>query len=169
MGKSSLLRAWAGLWDYGEGVVRRPQLQEMMFLSQKPYMSLGSLRDQLFYPRDYCPDTSDQALLDALAAANLPDLAARFSEGLDAVRTWSTELSPGEQQRLAFARLLVAKPKFVFLDEATSALDIANEERLYGLLDQLGVTYVSVGHRPSLDRYHQQALTLLGDGAWQLD
>lgn len=181
-GKSSLLRAIAGLWRSGEGEIVRPELTSLMFLSQKPYMSLGNLRDQLLYPT-VRTDVSDAELVEALKAANVGDLATRYAGGLDGRpgtgaagddngigvhRQWSDELSPGEQQRLAFARLLIAKPKFVFLDEATSALDIANEELLYRTLQTIGATYVSVGHRPSLDGYHQQALTLTGNGGWEL-
>ncbi len=179
-GKSSLLRAIAGLWRSGSGEIVRPELSSLMFLSQKPYMSLGTLREQLLYPT-VRTDVSDEQLIDALKRANVGELATRYAGGLDGRpgtgdgaadtgvhRQWSDELSPGEQQRLAFARLLIAKPKFVFLDEATSALDIANEELLYRTLQTIGATYVSVGHRPSLDGYHQQALTLTGNGGWEL-
>jgi putative ATP-binding cassette transporter len=175
-GKSSLLRAIAGLWRSGEGNITRPELTSLMFLSQKPYMSLGSLRDQLLYPH-VRTDLSDADLVAALEQANVGFLATRYPGGLDGFpgegqegvfRPWSDELSPGEQQRLAFARLLIARPKFVFLDEATSALDIANEELLYRTLQTIGATYVSVGHRPSLDGYHHQSLTLVGDGKWEL-
>jgi putative ATP-binding cassette transporter len=180
-GKSSILRAIAGLWRSGDGIITRPALTEVMFLSQSPYMSLGSLRDQLLYP-NVTTNLSDKDLIAALEQANVGFLAARYPGGLDgypgegqsdgqghpAIRPWSSELSPGEQQRLAFARFLLAKPKYVFLDEATSALGIADEELLYGTLKASGATYVSVGHRPSLDAYHQQSLTLLGDGRWEL-
>lgn len=166
-GKSSLLRAIAGLWRSGEGTVTRPELSSLMFLSQKPYMNLGSLREQLLYPGSRT-DVSDDELKAILVRANLPELAGRYAEGLDVVRPWSDELSPGEQQRLAFARLLVARPKTVFLDEATSALDVANEELLYKTLRELNATFVSVGHRPTLDRYHEKALTLHGEGKWEL-
>ena len=175
-GKSSLLRAIAGLWRSGKGDITRPELTSLMFLSQKPYMSLGSLRDQLLYPH-VRTDLSDADLIAALEQANVGFLATRYPGGLDGFpgegqegvfRPWSDELSPGEQQRLAFARLLIARPKFVFLDEATSALDIANEELLYRTLQTIGATYVSVGHRPSLDGYHHQSLTLAGDGKWEL-
>lgn len=180
-GKSSILRAIAGLWRSGKGTITRPQLSSVMFLSQSPYMSLGSLRDQLLYPH-VRSDLSDQELIAALNQTNVGFLATRYPGGLDgypgegqfdsqghpAIRPWSSELSPGEQQRLAFARFLLAKPRYVFLDEATSALGIADEELLYRTLQASGATYVSVGHRPSLDAYHQQSLTLLGEGRWEL-
>ncbi|MBP9091227.1 ABC transporter ATP-binding protein/permease [bacterium] len=180
-GKSSILRAIAGLWRSGDGTITRPQLSAVMFLSQSPYMSLGGLRDQLLYP-NVTTDLTDKDLIAALNQANVGFLATRYPGGLDgypgegqsdgqghpAIRPWSSELSPGEQQRLAFARFLLAKPKYVFLDEATSALGIADEELLYRTLQASGATYVSVGHRPSLDAYHQQSLTLLGEGRWEL-
>lgn len=167
-GKSSLLRAIAGLWKCGSGSIVRPELTSLMLLSQKPYMNLGTLRDQLLYPSART-DIEDEVLKRALVEANLPELASRYPEGLDAIRPWTDELSPGEQQRLAFARLLVSKPTFVFLDEATSALDMKNEQLLYVTLQKIGATYVSVGHRPSLDQYHQKSLTLVGEGAWELN
>ncbi|MBS1991072.1 MAG: ABC transporter ATP-binding protein/permease [Cyanobacteria bacterium SZAS LIN-3] len=175
-GKSSLLRTIAGLWRSGTGTVHRPDLSSLMFLSQKPYMSLGTLREQLLYP-SLDRAVPDATLIAALEQANVGFLASRYPGGLDGYpgagesgmfRPWSDELSPGEQQRLAFARLLIARPRFVFLDEATSALDLANEELLYRTLQSIGATYVSVGHRPSLDSFHAQALNLTGDGGWEL-
>lgn len=162
-GKSSLLRAVAALWASGDGVIVRPDLDEVMFLPQVPYMLLGSLRDQLLY-RSRTPIT-DAELDEVLKTVNLPDLKARVG-GFDAVLPWSDVLSPGEQQRLAFARLLVARPQFAILDEATSALDEVNEEHLYEMLHASGTTYISVGHRPSLQRYHRNVLKLTGDGGW---
>lgn len=166
VGKSSLLRAVAGLWDTGEGLITRPALREMFFLPQRPYMILGSLREQLLYP-NLDSGTSDDELRTILDRVNLPNLADRFG-GFDAVMGWGTLLSLGEQQRLAFARLLLAKPRYAVLDEATSALDVQNEALLYGYLQQSGTTFVSVGHRPSLVSYHDQVLELTGNGGWRL-
>jgi putative ATP-binding cassette transporter len=157
-GKSSLLRAIAGLWNSGTGVIIRPELAQMLFLPQRPYMILGTLREQLLYPNSNA-DVSDKELYQVLKQVNLPDLAQRF-DGLDAEKDWSDILSLGEQQRLAFARLLVAKPKYAILDEATSALDVKNEEHLYSLLIETGTTFISVGHRPTLKKYHQLILEL---------
>jgi len=164
-GKSSLLRAVAGLWGRGEGEVWRPSAGETMFLPQRPYCTLGSLREQLVYPqtvqewRDAI--NTDGPLLSALRTVQLERLAERAS--LDEVRDWGDELSLGEQQRLAFARLLVNKPKLAILDEATSALDLGNEAAMYSALAKVpGITYVSVGHRPSLLRYHASRLRLYG-------
>ena len=164
-GKSSLLRAIAGLWHAGSGTVYRPGPDDILFLPQQPYMLLGSLRHQLLYPRrdHYAPESR---LLQVLAAVNLADLASRFG-GLDAEMDWPRLLSVGEQQRLALARVLLAKPRFAVLDEATSALDPANEARLYQQLLASGTTLVSVAHRPGMLRYHTRVLALDGMGGWR--
>ena len=135
-----------------------------MFLPQRPYCSIGSLRQQLAYPKpvDECT-ASDEAMLSALATVQLTRLAERGEAGLDAVRDWGGELSLGEQQRLAFARVLVSSPRLVILDEATSALDLTNEAVMYRAIANLpDTTYVSVGHRPSLLRHHTSRLRLHG-------
>lgn len=165
-GKSSLLRVIAGLWTCGEGTVRRPASPDMLFLPQHPYLPLGDLRCQLLYPQ-LERDISDAELLQWLARVNLADLADRFG-GLDAERDWGKLLSVGEQQRLAFARALLAKPRYLLLDEATSALDADNERRLYLQLKPLSITPISVSHHPALLAFHDQVLTLTGGGAWTL-
>lgn len=163
-GKSSLLRAIAGLWHSGSGRIFRPD--EMLFVPQQPYMILGTLRSQLLYP-DADRQIPDDALLLMLHKVNLPDLAER-SGGLDAEMDWEKVLSVGEQQRLAIARILVTKPRYAMLDEATSALDAANEEHLYSLLAKTETTLVSVGHRASILKYHAQVIELRGEGDWRL-
>lgn len=165
-GKSSLLRVIAGLWTCGEGTLRRPASPDMVFLPQHPYLPLGDLRCQLLYPQ-LERDISDAELLQWLARVNLADLADRFG-GLDAERDWAKLLSVGEQQRLAFARALLAKPRYLLLDEATSALDADNERRLYLQLEPLSITPISVSHHPALLAFHDQVLTLTGGGAWTL-
>lgn len=166
-GKSSLLRAIAGLWNSGTGSITRPQLNEMLFLSQKPYMILGTLRSQLTYPHD-STEVTDGELQSVLERVNLADLAQRFG-GLDVEKDWSDVLSLGEQQRLAFARILINKPRYIILDEATSALDIDNEAGLYSYLDQTKATYVSVGHRPTLAQYHQKILRFFDKNKWTIE
>ena len=165
-GKSSLLRAIAGLWNSGTGVIYRPNLSQMLFLPQKPYMILGTLRSQLTYPNDDLK-ISDIELYYALDAVNLPDLA-ELSGGLDVEKDWADVLSLGEQQRLAFARILINKPRYVILDEATSALDINNEASLYKHLQRTQTTFVSVGHRPSLVEYHRLVLEIKENEKWGL-
>ncbi|GFE67422.1 ABC transporter ATP-binding protein/permease [Chroococcus sp. FPU101] len=166
VGKSSLLRAIAGLWHSGSGVIERPKREEILFLPQKPYMILGTLRQQLMYPKNKL-NIDDQQLYQLLEQVNLAHLIIH-SNSLDHVEDWSNILSLGEQQRLAFARLLITKPKYAILDESTSALDINNEARLYQQLQGTSLTYVSVGHRPTLIKYHQQVLELAEDHSWCL-
>lgn len=164
-GKSSLLRAIAGLWDSGCGTIVRPKIEEILFLPQQPYMILGSLRDQLLYPHNF--NIKDEELYRALQQVNLSSLAERFGS-LDAEADWAKVLSLGEQQRLAFARLLLCKPRYALLDEATSALDIENEGSLYRHLIESSTTFFSVGHRPTLVKYHQYILDLSVNESWQL-
>ncbi|HXW85353.1 MAG TPA: ABC transporter ATP-binding protein/permease [Candidatus Binataceae bacterium] len=165
VGKTSLLRALAGIWRTGNGTIRRPPLSEVMFLPQRPYMILGSLREQLTYPHaGNATDAELQAILADVNLANLPD---RFG-GLDLELQWSDVLSPGEQQRLAFARLLLNRPRYAFLDEATSALDPDNEENLYRRLARSGIEFLSSGHRPSLQRFHRTLLELHEGERWRL-
>jgi putative ATP-binding cassette transporter len=199
-GKSSLLRAIAGLWTAGDGSIERPSDEDVYFLPQRPYCAIGSLKDQLLYPSmsdvdaDDYPEghrlsrahllrqsITDEDLLAILEDVDLGELSLRAGDGdpikgLNTVLDWSNTLSLGEQQRLAFGRLLVNKPRLVVLDEATSALDLQTEAKMYGLLRELarkelrnaggltraGLTFISVGHRPSLLVYHDTRLRLNG-------
>lgn len=158
-GKSSLLRAIAGLWHSGTGTIIRPKLEEILFVPQRPYMVLGNLRNQLIYPQ-HTVNITDDEICQVLQQVNLPNLVERFG-GFDVEKDWSDVLSLGEQQRIAFARLMIAKPKYVILDEATSALDIENEGNLYQYLVDTHTTFISVGHRPTLSKYHQVTLDLI--------
>jgi len=166
-GKSSLLRAVAGLSKAGTGLIIRPKLEEMLFLPQHPYMILGSLRSQLLYPKTSGRFPESQ-LFTILQQFNLEDLPERVG-GLDVELDWASILSLGEQQRLAFARLLLTRPRYAILDEATSALDLQNEVRLYQQMQATSTVFVSVGHCTSLLHYHQQVLELKGDSGWRLD
>ena len=154
---------------------------EVFFLPQKPYNIPGSLRLQIVYPKftdeeDIFFNVSsahrsqvDDKLLEILRAVRLGDLAARLGNGDEAVglqmqADWSKILSLGEQQRLSFARAIYNEPSVVILDESTSAMDLETEKHMYSLLRQQGVTYISVGHRPSLLPYHNKKVTLRGPG-----
>ncbi|HBR00376.1 MULTISPECIES: ABC transporter ATP-binding protein/permease [unclassified Roseofilum] len=165
-GKSSILRAIAGLWDSGTGIIYRPPLEEILFLPQRPYLILGSLREQLLYPRTDL-NIPDRQIYQVLNQVNLPNLAEKL-DNLDRIEDWHSILSMGEQQRLAFARLLLTQPRYAMLDEATSALDIHNEQILYKHLEALSTTYISVGHRPTLLHYHHQVLEVMNDETWRL-
>ncbi|WP_066743110.1 ABC transporter ATP-binding protein/permease [Cupriavidus sp. D384] len=166
-GKSSMLRAISGLWNCGSGRIVRPEAAQILILPQHPYMAVGNLRCQLLYPNCEGRHVPDGELLKLLDTVNLPDMVERFG-GLDAELDWDKVLSLGEQQRLAFARLLLARPRYALLDEATSALDIGNETGLYSQLLSGPTTLVSVSHRPTVLQYHSQVLELRGNGDWEL-
>ena len=165
-GKSSLLRAIAGLWSSGNGTIVRPNSDQILFLPQRPYMVLGTLREQILYPNTTI-EVEEAQLDQVLEWVNLADLAKRFG-GFDTQQDWAAILSLGEQQRLTFARLFLNKPNYAILDEATSALDIQNEERLYQQLQAIGTTFLSVGHRSTLANHHAVVLELSQDKSWQL-
>ena len=163
-GKSTLLRTLAGIWPYGSGQVTIGQGSRALFLPQRPYLPLGSLRRALAYPRTAAG--TDEELAAALRDVGLE----RLVGDLDPIDDWSRILSLGEQQRLAFARVLLVKPQWVFLDEATSALDEPREQEMYELLKKRlpGLSIVSVGHRSTLFAQHEEELHLTGDGGWTL-
>ncbi len=165
-GKTTLLRSLAELWPYASGTLRCPDGDNAtMFLSQLPYVPLGTLRTVVCYPNSP-DDISDESLRDLLTKVALTPL----SEHLDEVRDWAKVLSPGEQQRVAFARILLTKPRAVFLDESTSALDEGLEHALYQLLhnELPDCVVVSVSHRPAVELFHDRQLELLGGGPWRL-
>jgi putative ATP-binding cassette transporter len=161
-GKSTLLRAIAGIWPFGRGEIRGSRDARMLFLPQKPYLPIGTLREVVSYPMP-AAGVDDATLREALAAVGLSRLAGR----LDEVGHWALQLSPGEQQRIAFARALVQKPEWLFLDEATSAVDEASEVRLYGLLRErlAGTTVFSIGHRATLRPFHARRLVVQRNGS----
>ncbi|WP_137178967.1 ABC transporter ATP-binding protein/permease [Roseomonas sp. AR75] len=156
-GKSTLFRAIAGLWPWAEGEFRVPCRDATMFLPQRPYLPLGTLAAALAYPD--APDGFDPATLRrALLRCRLPHLVPRLGEA----GRWDRVLSLGEQQRVAFARLILHRPRWIFMDEATSALDEANEAAMFALLaaDLPEAAVLSIGHRPGLDRHHDRVFVL---------
>jgi putative ATP-binding cassette transporter len=165
-GKTTLLRSLAELWPYASGTLCRPDGENAtMFLSQLPYVPLGALRGVVCYPNS--PDEiADDTLRDTLTKVALAPLCDR----LDEERDWAKVLSPGEQQRVAFARILLTKPKAAFLDEATSALDEGLEFALYQMLrsELPDCVVVSVSHRRAVEQHHAHELHLLGGGQWRL-
>lgn len=154
MGKSTLARVIAGLWTYGKGEVKVPS-SSFLFLPQKPYMPLGSLRNVLHYPASEAPSKETE---DVLRAVGLE----AFIQRLEEVNDWARVLSLGEQQRIAIARALLTKPQWLFLDEATSAMDEGSEAQLYRTLKAYlpGTTLISIGHRVSLKPLHDREIRL---------
>ena len=154
-GKSTLIRAIAGIWPFGRGEIRAAHDARMLFLPQRPYLPIGALRDVVSYPMP-AEGVPEATLREALEAVGLPQLAPRLDEDAH----WALQLSPGEQQRIAFARALVQKPEWLFLDEATSAVDEATESRLYRLIRERlpETTLFSIGHRTTLRPFHTRQL-----------
>jgi putative ATP-binding cassette transporter len=164
IGKSTLFRAIGGIWPWGKGRITRPPEREMMFVPQHPYLPLGTLRAAIAYPAP-AEAFSEERVKRALERVGL----AAFTSQIEAEERWDQELSLGEQQRLAFARLLLHRPKWAFLDEATAALDADNERQLLSLFDQelRDTSIISIGHHASLEAFHNRVLQLVAapDGA----
>jgi putative ATP-binding cassette transporter len=156
-GKSTLFRAIAGIWPFGRGSVALPANERVLFLPQRPYLPLGSLRRAVCYPLD-AATVPEQAIRAALSAVNLSHLADR----LDEEDAWDRRLSGGEQQRLAFARVLLVQPTFLFLDEATASLDPVAEEAMYALMRERlpGTAILSIAHRPGVSKFHGRRLDM---------
>ncbi|KAK5852994.1 hypothetical protein PBY51_006819 [Eleginops maclovinus] len=175
-GKTSLLRVLNRLWEAESGFVQMTTCfgpRGTLFLPQKPYLTDGTLREQVIYPlKDIYPasgSVDDDRIIQFLELAGVPSLLERTG-GLDAKVDWNwyDSLSPGEMQRLCFARLFYLQPKYAVLDEATSALTEEAEAQLYRTCKQLGMTLISLGHRSSLEKYHDVQLKLCGGGQWEL-
>ncbi|HEX2134809.1 MAG TPA: ATP-binding cassette domain-containing protein, partial [Microvirga sp.] len=156
-GKSTLFRAIAGIWPFGWGRIGTPQGASMMLMPQRPYIPMGTLKGAVIYP-EVEGAYGDAEIAEALRAARLPHLVDR----LDDEAYWAQTLSLGEQQRVAVARALLARPDWLFLDEATAALDEATEEAIYRVIEERlpDTTIVSIGHRSTLAAYHQRRLEM---------
>jgi len=157
IGKSTLIRTIAGIWPYANGEIVMPKQLKMMYLPQRPYMPIGSLLEAVYFPNEQLI-MSDSAIVAILRDCRLEKLTDRLHE----VAAWSAQLSPGEQQRITLARILLEKPDWIFLDESTSQLDIENEDYFYRLLQERlpQLSFISVGHRPSLKQYHNHIVDM---------
>ena len=171
VGKSVMLRTLAGLWPYAKGKIYLPKEQEMLFLPQRPYLPLGTLKQAILYPQDELlmanMNNLDEYLREILVQCKL----AYLVDKLDVVDDWSRILSLGEQQRIAFARVLIYKPKYLFLDEATSALDEELEAYIYAIIAKLlpQMKMISVAHHSNLKNKHDAVLKLEGNGVWSIE
>jgi putative ATP-binding cassette transporter len=163
-GKSTLFRAIAGIWPFGRGRIHVPGGARMLFLPQRPYLPIGTLRDAVSYPAP-AGTFGDEEVRDALCAVGLE----RFHDRLDDSQNWSLQMSGGEQQRLSFSRALLHRPDWLFLDEATAALDDAGERQVYAQLRERlpGTTVVNVAHGPAFEGFERTRFTLTpsADGA----
>lgn len=166
-GKTTLLRVLAGLAPAVAGQLELPPPEQTLVLPQQPFLPLGSLREQLLFP-GHGPPAEDAALRQLLERVGLQELGRQHAD-LAVVDDWGRVLSGGEQQRIGFARLLLRRPALAILDEASSALDLASEAQLHDALWDAVGTVVSVGHRPSLRRFHGLELRLDGQGGWRLE
>lgn len=168
-GKSSLFRILGGLWPVYGGIVRKPPSSEFILIPQRPYLSLGTLRDQVIYPHSRADMEShgvtDEDLLSILAVVQMEHIVEREG-GWDAAREWRESLSGGDQQKIAWARLFYHKPKYAVLDEATSLVPPEMEGRMMEYATELGITLLTVSHRPSLWRYHSMILQYDGQGGY---
>jgi len=165
-GKSSLLRVIAGLWRTGEGELFLPQNEDLFFVPQRPYMILGSLREQLLFPYVDQP-IDDGILLEEMERFSLQNLI-HNAGSLDAVHDWSKVLSLGEQQRLSFIRVFLRRPQCLLVDEATSALDDNNEKIIFQRLRTSSMQYIAVSHKQRLARYFDRVLIFEIGGAWKV-
>jgi len=164
-GKSTLIRTLAGIWPFGQGSITIPEGQSLLFLPQKSYLPLGTLRDCLLYPYNIGFATDDDIRI-VMELCKLNELV----DKLDNIEDWSHIFSLGEQQKIAFARAILQAPNWLFLDEATSAIDEETETELYQLVGSLkNTTIISVGHRSTLINYHKRKLIIDSAGNWHLD
>ena len=162
--KNSLARAASGIWDSGEGRIFRPGPENILFVPQRPYTALGTLRDQ-FYETESLGRDADERLVSVLTQLAFGPILDRVG-GLDVERDWANLLTVGEQQLLGMARLLIARPKFAIIDRATNALSTSRARHVYELLSHTSITYISVGDQASLRDFHDNVMELLDEGKW---
>ena len=166
IGKSSLFRVLGGLWPLVSGRLERPTIQELFYLPQKPYLSEGSLEQQIIYPHlTRSKQVSREQLLENLHFVELESLVKNGERDLDIEQDWQALLGQGEKQRMAMARMIYHRPKFAILDECTSTVSVEMEEKFYNACKDLGISVFTISHRISLFKYHDLHLRIEKDGA----
>jgi len=167
-GKSSLFRLLGGLWPLFDGVIERPSGANLFYVPQRPYLAIGTLRDQVIYPHTTQETTaSDEELKEIMDIVSLRYVVDREKYGWDSVKDWADELSGGEKQRIAMARLFYHKPQFAILDECTSAVSVDVEGDMYTYAKKANITLFTVSHRKSLWKYHEYKLYFDGRGNYE--
>lgn len=173
-GKSSLFRIMGSLWPLFGGKVHRPKEESIFYIPQRPYLPTGTLRDQIIYPHTKAHmkkrRVTDKKLIELLDIVQLKGYADKNDgKGLDVFLNWNDTLSGGEKQRIAMARLFYHKPMFAILDECTSAVSLDIEAIMYNHSKELGITLITVSHRPTLWKYHDYLLRMDGEGDWSFE
>ena len=160
-GKSSLFRILGGLWPVYGGVVSKPESENIFYIPQRPYLTMSTLRDQVIYPDNHkqmiAKNVTDEDLIKILSIVNIGDIVEREG-GFDVEKDWKDCLAGGDKQRIAMARLFYHKPKFAILDECTSSVGMDIEKIMYTHSQELGISLITVSHRPSLWKYHNWIL-----------
>jgi ABC-type uncharacterized transport system fused permease/ATPase subunit len=170
-GKSSMFRVLGELWPLACGWLQKPAREHFFYIPQKPYLALGSLREQIIYPHSVdqmrLRGVTDDDLLGLMAAVQLVPIVQREAKGLDTISDWAEVLSGGEKQRVAMARLFYHRPKFAVLDECTSAVAVDVEHALYTRCREIGCTLITISHRKTLWKFHEMLLRFNDLGGYE--
>lgn len=166
-GKSSLFRILGNLWPLKGGVLKKPNLRNIFYIPQRPYLPQGSLRDQIIYPHSYDEfvkrGRKDEELVEFLKFFDIDSVRTRCSNGLDEKKDWNEMLAWGEKQMIAMVRCYYHCPKYAILDECSSAVSVDMEAKMYMKAKEMGITLITVSHRKTVWKYHDYILRFNGD------